>query len=79
MDLFKRKRGEWIKKVQGTVTGETGRGHVFEAVPEKDANRRGKGEVRVEEARKKTGIELAREKYAQKKGKRGTGVNRIAV
>ena len=80
MDIFKRKRGDWVKKVQGNVAGQTGKSYINDAVVEKGSKGSGKAKGKaVEEGRKKTGIELAREKYAQNKAKKGTGVNKIAV
>ncbi|KAG0647047.1 Pumilio domain-containing NOP9 [Hyphodiscus hymeniophilus] len=79
MDLFKRKRGDWVKKVQGSVAGQTGKGYVNDAVIEKDSKGVPKGKGKVDDGKKKTGIELAREKYARDKAKKGTGVNKIVV
>jgi nucleolar protein 9 len=77
MDIFKRKRGDWVKKVQGTVPGQMGKGYVNDAVAEgKDGKGKGKA---VGGEKKKTGIELAREKFAQNRAKKGTGVNKIQV
>jgi nucleolar protein 9 len=81
MDLFGRKRGEWVKKVQGSPT-QTGKGYNHDGAAESKESGKGGGKGKgkaVEEGRKKTGIELAREKYAQNKTKKGTGVNKIAV
>ena len=82
MDLFGRKRGDWVKKVQGTLA-QIGKGYVNDAVSESKGatsnGKGGKGKGKTDEGRTKTGIELAREKFAQNKAKKGTGVNKIAV
>ena len=79
MDLFKRKRGDWVKRVQGTAPGQTGKGYVNDSeTPSKDGKGSGKGKT-AEGERKKTGIELARQKFAQNKAKKATGVNKIAT
>ena len=82
MDLFGRKRGDWVKKVQGTPA-QIGKGYVNDAVSESKGatsnGKGGKGKGKTDEGRTKTGIELAREKFAQNKAKKGTGVNKIAV
>jgi nucleolar protein 9 len=83
MDLFGRKRGEWVKKVQGNSSSPSnrhGNGYGSKEVTEsKGANGSGSGKGKGNlEGRKKTGIELAREKFAQNKAKKGTGVNKIA-
>ena len=63
--------------MQGTPSQlENGFGH--DGVSENKGGGKGKG-MAVEEGRKKTAIELAREKFAQNKAKKGTGVNKIAV
>lgn len=60
--------------MQGTPS-QLGKGFGHDGVSESG---KGKG-MAVEEGRKKTGIELAREKFAQNKAKKGTGVNKIAI
>lgn len=77
MDLFLRKRREWVKRVQGTPS-QLGKGFGHDGDGESKGGGKGK-RMAVEEGRKKTGIELAREKFAQNKAKKGTGVNKIAV
>lgn len=79
MDLFKRKRGDWVKKIQGIVPGQTGKGYIHDSdMPNKEANGSRKGQSAGAET-KKTGIELARERFAQNKAKKATGVNKIAT
>ena len=80
--MFSRKRGEWVKKVQGSPI-QTSKGYGHDGVSESKEGKglgggKGKGKA-AEEGRKKTGIELAREKYAQNKAKKATSANKIAV
>ena len=80
MDLFKRRRAEWIKRIKageggaGTGVGD-GKGEVKELLD-------GKGRKTEWKKGHKTAIELAREKFAKEKVKKerlrhgkGTGAN----
>ena len=82
MDLFGRKRGDWVKKVQGTPA-QISKSYVNNTISENKEvtgdGKGGKGKGKADEGRTKTGIELAREKFAQNKAKKGTGVNKIAI
>jgi nucleolar protein 9 len=107
MDLFKRRRGEWVRKVKEATPQSSpaeiktsvlaGKDfHVEDANERVQANARGRGrgekkvDIKVsgkaEIQRQKTGIELAREKFALQKRKKemmkstkGTGANTISA
>lgn len=71
-----------MKKVQRTDPGQTGNVYANHIIAERKDGEKGSGKGKVktlEEGRQKTGIELAREKFAQNKAKKGTGVNKITA